>query len=797
MPAATELTVLLTSHTDSAHNRALIQALAGFDRPGIECIYLDTGISSGLTENELEKLSGAASEKALFRQITCRPGTGRAGALNLGLEEAKGELIWAPRRVDRLSDVVLVDCLRRMKSEPGGCWTLDRSLPGSPEAWLEELGNGSLPYDERIVFNQNALQPSPLCFNEGLDRFTAAELAYRIWKVKSCSSLDAFFIVDKSLPPSPPAHVVQEFLFAMLRAETNESERRKLLSVLGRLDLSGYGDGESGDRLEQIRQLAGEDPRSALEQIDELLRNRPGDQETIKLKVQLLEKLRRHVEAAELKHDLQKKGGNFAAQTGGSEQKALFEIPEPAEGGGSHDGQGITESPGNGTETPVDGQSQKRERSRPKGDGRLCVIIPTAGAGKNVLQECLLRLDSICTPDQVDLIVIDNASIDDTFSYLEQLRERNFLNLQVITNSQNTGFGHSVNQALDQTGSEYRLVMHNDLLPGDGAIEALRAVLESRPDVAAVGPLLDRCDIEEQLDSHYASGEREFIPLERIDSCCMMMRNIDGVRFNEAFGLAWYEDADLCMQLADRGFRVGVATAATANHYHRVTTDAMGLTLEPESRWENADIFNARWHRSPDLTFPPEEGELGDILEKIPMPVNPLNPPVYWIDQIELFFNDERKTALLQKTLTERELLLLLRVLLTADKRELLRQIESKIEKTNVEIPESLLRSLIRYYYRNNIYSRCCLYLERKECKGPFYDLYRLRIAVADKETPQAVELLNTLMETFPCHPELYRLAGEIHRMAGDATEADSFFKIAGQLRPESDLEEEAFEIKY
>jgi hypothetical protein len=53
-------------------------------------------------------------------------------------------------------------------------------------------------------------------------------------------------------------------------------------------------------------------------------------------------------------------------------------------------------------------------------------------------------------------------------------------------------------------------------------------------------------------------------------------------------------------------------------------------------------------------------------------------------------------------------------------------------------------------------------------------------------------------MKQFPCHPDLYRLAGEIHLISCNEGEAKSFFALASQLNPRIGKEdEEAFEIKY
>lgn len=758
------LSVILTTHAQPEHLESLLDALLGFKIPDCEIIIINDNTDKSHARALQLLVDMYPGDDVIF--VEHHDIHGRSQSLNEGLLMAHGTLIWAPLRADRLNKNLLRENLKKMVDDPSAFWVLDRSLPVNFHSWLKEIEEGTLPEDNRFIFNRSFIPSNQLYFREELPHKAAAELAYRLARKKSYQTTDSFFVIDKTPVPPPKPASVQEFLFTMLREAEEPEERRILSERLKKLDFSRKIDQGKTSILDEARAMTEQDARVALDLVNEHIKLYPGHYEALKLKVTILEKLRRHVEASELKHDIQKKEHLRVEKNDYVEQPTLFG-PEKQE------------------------KTRARAAEKPI---HLSIIIPTTGDCKHILQECLVHLDKLCDSQTTELIVVDNASIDDTFDYLEQLEKEKFLNITVLTNKVNAGFGPSVNQGIDVAKGRYMMFMHNDLFPDEGAIEEMISLLDENKFIGAAGPVIDKCDQDEQLAEN-VDGKSRYKKVDKIDSCCMLYRSSCGVQFDDSFKPAFYEDVDFCKKLAEKGYNVAIANLASARHEHRVTTDAMGLHLEPEIRWRNADRFYTKWNGAPELKIP-EEGDITDTLSMVPTPTDPLNPPPYWRDKVSSLFTDEVKTDLLNRKLDEEDLFNLIRVLIIIDKRDFLRQIETKIEKS--DIPAELLRFLIRYYYRRNIYSRCRLYLKKNSAEGPFFDLYRLRITVAEKEADNAVDYLNKLMESYPCHPDLYRLAGEIHRMGGNEGEAKSFFALADQLDPQENIKDHnSFVLKF
>lgn len=755
MPGKPLFSILLTTHTKPEQLEALLDALLGFELSDSEII---------LVNDNAERSHVRAIELLLdmypnnnVQYISHQKSWGRAKSLNQALSLSSGSLIWVPLKADRLNKNLLMSAVKRMSENQAALWVLDRDLPNNLHDWLREAEDGTLPNDNRFIFNRSYLSEKQFYFRQDLPKKVAVELAYRVMRKKPYQRTDAFFIIDKTPAPPPNPLEIQEFIFTMIRETDLDEERRLLIDRLKKLDPSGKTVEAETSKLEEASIMMNQDPRLALDLVDSYLKKVPNHFEALKLKITVLEKLRRHVEASELKHTLQKRieaNSRHNDTSSENEQPTLFDT----------------------------GRSEK-EFTEPKApdDVQLSIIIPTTGDGKPLLEQCLVHLGELCRVTDTELIVIDNASIDDTFEYLEQLRQIKFLNIRILTNEQNIGFAASVNQGMEAANGKFLLLMHNDVFLEDGAIEEMMSLLKSNQYLGAVGPVVDQCDVHEQTAGAINTKNQRFVKIERIDSCCMMIRSTTNMRFDDSYGLAFLEDADFCNSLAEKGLYTAVAIHARGEHYHRATTDAMGLNLEPEYLWGNQEIFNEKWNIKPDFQVP-VQGDILDIITSIPNPANPVNPPNEWLNKVSALFTNEVRTELINRKLSRADYFELIRILMIADKRDLLRQIETKVEQE--ELPDELLQSLIRYYFRRNIYSRCRIYLDKPNAEGPFYDLYRLRIAVAEKETDHTVELLTGLMKQFPCHPELYKLAGDIHRIAGNEGESKSFYALAGQLNP-------------
>lgn len=127
----------------------------------------------------------------------------------------------------------------------------------------------------------------------------------------------------------------------------------------------------------------------------------------------------------------------------------------------------------------------------------LSIVIPTWN-GRRLLQECLESL-APQTYSDFDIIVVDDASTDDTVSWIKEMHE----DVQIITLPENKGFAHAVNRGIETSTSDYVFLLNNDMTLASDALELL---MEKADRHTMVTPLILSKD---NPDVVYAAGDRQ------------------------------------------------------------------------------------------------------------------------------------------------------------------------------------------------------------------------------------------------------------------------------------------------
>lgn len=86
--------------------------------------------------------------------------------------------------------------------------------------------------------------------------------------------------------------------------------------------------------------------------------------------------------------------------------------------------------------------------------------------------------------ENLSVIVADNASTDDSVSFLQQ----NFPSVKVLTNTINTGFSKGYNSALKQVKADYYILLNSDVEVHEGWIAPIILLMESDEKIAACQP---------------------------------------------------------------------------------------------------------------------------------------------------------------------------------------------------------------------------------------------------------------------------------------------------------------------
>jgi N-acetylglucosaminyl-diphospho-decaprenol L-rhamnosyltransferase len=226
----------------------------------------------------------------------------------------------------------------------------------------------------------------------------------------------------------------------------------------------------------------------------------------------------------------------------------------------------------------------------------VAIIIVNFNAGEH-LRRCIAALDRGLVARDWHATVIDNASSDGSAD-LAAGHPR----VRLIRNDTNRGFGAAVNQAAAMTSAPLLLLLNPDCAIEPGALEILEKVLADRPECAVAAPQLLNTDGTVQASARGEPGawtglfgrhglftrlfprarlarrnlpagdlvaaNVESAPVDWVMGACMLIRRdlfdlVGG--FDERYFLYW-EDADLCRRLRNRGYTTRYVPAARVVH---------------------------------------------------------------------------------------------------------------------------------------------------------------------------------------------------------------------------------------
>lgn len=116
----------------------------------------------------------------------------------------------------------------------------------------------------------------------------------------------------------------------------------------------------------------------------------------------------------------------------------------------------------------------------------VSIVIPSYEA-EAYLRACVASIDAFCEDDDVEIIIVDNASGEGVRTYLDALAGEG--RATVVRNERNLGFTHAVNQGLEMAATNNdAIIMNNDAIVTRGWLGALQAVLDDHPNAGLIVP---------------------------------------------------------------------------------------------------------------------------------------------------------------------------------------------------------------------------------------------------------------------------------------------------------------------
>lgn len=234
------------------------------------------------------------------------------------------------------------------------------------------------------------------------------------------------------------------------------------------------------------------------------------------------------------------------------------------------------------------------------------IIIPTC----NQLQMLRQCIDSIIENIEVpyEIIVVDNASTDETIDYLQQLD--GLVRFRVL--DINRGFAGAVNVGLMMSKGTSILLLNTDTLVTENGLENMLACLSSDDRIGMVGPVTNDISGEQRIDVPYRHFEKlpEFARsnnspdpsrwrrTDRLTGFCLLFRRelFEAVGyFDERYENGNFEDDDYNVRVRMLGKSLVIAQDAFIHHFESVSIKALGEGLN-EVNDRNRQCFVDKWN---------------------------------------------------------------------------------------------------------------------------------------------------------------------------------------------------------
>lgn len=207
---------------------------------------------------------------------------------------------------------------------------------------------------------------------------------------------------------------------------------------------------------------------------------------------------------------------------------------------------------------------------------KVSVIVCTYNA-KDELKECLESLENLDYRDK-EIIIVNDASSDDTLEFLQKFKNRTTLKTTIVTNERNRGVAGSRNAGIQHAAGEIIAFTDADCVADCRWISELVKIY-GQEDVAAVGGRI----LDTRVTSiwNLASKGLNFVAssegyVSYIQGCNMSFDSsvLRKYMFSDEIKYG-YEETLLCDYLVDSGYKIYYNPGAVVHHKHRTNLAAL------------------------------------------------------------------------------------------------------------------------------------------------------------------------------------------------------------------------------
>jgi GT2 family glycosyltransferase len=224
---------------------------------------------------------------------------------------------------------------------------------------------------------------------------------------------------------------------------------------------------------------------------------------------------------------------------------------------------------------------------------------------------CLASLDEHSNHENLEIIVVDNASADGTPDLLREWVTQ-APNRQIILNDDNTGFAAGNNLGLAKATGEYLVLLNNDTYVTPGWIRTLYRHLQRNKSIGIIGPVTNNIGNEAKIQISYQNMEEMLLESAKYThSHIGKVQNIHTAAFfcvmfsretyeavgplDEAFGRGFFEDDDYCRRVEQLGLSIACAEDVFIHHHLSASFNKLKSADRQALFEQNKATYEAKW----------------------------------------------------------------------------------------------------------------------------------------------------------------------------------------------------------
>jgi len=232
------------------------------------------------------------------------------------------------------------------------------------------------------------------------------------------------------------------------------------------------------------------------------------------------------------------------------------------------------------------------------------------------------------------LIIVDNGSTDGTGKYIEKLNEIK----KCITNHENLGYPHAIQQGFNQTNSEFVCLMNDDIVVSPNWLSGLVKVMQNHSDLGILGPVrpgahfkhpytqdLSKSYLEKSKVRHKTpQTQLNFFTQNKplgifakdykvangsslttyddlphiVSTCCALVRRSAvekaGGLVDSQFEKYGADDTDLCWRLLKSKYKLGITAGVYIHHFEHISADRNELDRYAYLK-QNSTKLHTKW----------------------------------------------------------------------------------------------------------------------------------------------------------------------------------------------------------